>query len=108
MRSATFRCTCRFAFCFSAYSSVPHRLMARPAELLQRWTTPAARLAQIVLAMGLATMLARPAIAELAAVYATHKWLLGDGKAAAYGFELARRFDAKDSRYHASAGQFWF
>ncbi len=53
-------------------------------------------------------MLARPAIAELAAVYATHKWLLGDGKAAAYGFELARRFDAKDSRYHASAGQFWF
>jgi hypothetical protein len=93
---------------FGLSLGIADRLVAGPAELVRRWTTPAARLAQIVLAMGLATLLARPTIAELATAYATHKWLHGDGKAAAYGFELARRFDAKDSRYHANAGQFWF
>ena len=31
----------------------------------------------------------------------------GEGRAAAFGFELAQRFEPRDWRYHLYAGQFW-
>jgi uncharacterized membrane protein YhaH (DUF805 family) len=68
----------------------------------------AQRLATLVFGIGLPVLLARPGVAEAAAAYGMKKWLLGETRAAAYGFELARRADPKDWRYHLYAGQFWF
>jgi len=66
------------------------------------------RLVTLVLAFGLTALLARPVIGEGASTYAVRKWLVGETRAAAYGFELARRFDSRDWRHHHYAGQFWF
>lgn len=66
------------------------------------------RLATLILAMGVTILLARPVIAEAAAAYGMRKWALGETRSGAYGFELARRMDPRDWRYHLYAGQFWF
>ena len=84
------------------------RLLARHDELAGRWTNRLARLVRLVLGAGLITLLARPVAAEAAAAYAIKKWQHGEGKSAAFGFELARRFEGRDWRYHLYAGQFWF
>lgn len=68
----------------------------------------AQRLVTLVLASALSVLVARPVIAEAAAAYGMKKWLLGETRAAAYGFEFARRADPRDWRYHLYAGQFWF
>jgi O-antigen ligase len=83
------------------------RLLARPEDLARRWRSSRARLAQIVLGAGLVTLLGRPVVAEGAAAYGMHKWQRGEGRAAAFGLELARRFEPRDWRYHLYAGQFW-
>ena len=66
------------------------------------------RLATLILALALTTLLARSVISEAASSYAARKWLVGETRAAAYGFELARRIDSGDWRHHLYAGQFWF
>jgi O-antigen ligase len=66
------------------------------------------RLVTLVLVAGAAVLLARAVIAEGAAAYAMKKWLLGQTRDAASGFEVAQRADPADWRYHLYAGQFWF
>lgn len=86
--------------------------------ILDRLSTPglprdvragqAQRLVTLVLAFGLTTMLARSVAGEAASTYAVRKWRVGETRAAAYGFELARRLDSRDWRHHLYAGQFWY
>jgi hypothetical protein len=53
-------------------------------------------------------VLAMPVAAETAAGYAHRQWRAGEGEGAAYWFEVARRLEPRDWRYHWYAGQFWF
>lgn len=71
--------------------------------------TPALRRSGAI-AVGAATalVLMPPLIADLAATYAHRAWRQADGQAAAYWFEVARRFEARDWRYHWYAGRFWY
>ncbi|MGQ0510917.1 MAG: O-antigen ligase family protein [Betaproteobacteria bacterium] len=66
------------------------------------------RLGAITLAAGAAFVLGPPLIADLAASHAHRAWRASDGQAAAYWFEVARRFEPRDWRYHWYAGQFWY
>lgn len=66
-----------------------------------------ARLARIAAAAAAAVVLVPPALAEAAAAYGNRSWRAGEAQAAAYGFELARRLQARDWRYPWYAGQFW-
>jgi O-antigen ligase len=93
---------------FGLFIGIADRLAAMPQDVVPRWRSAAGRLTQILLGAGLITLLARPVIAEAAAAYGMHKWKLGEGQSAAFGLELARRFDSRDWRYHLYAGQFWF
>ncbi len=67
-----------------------------------------ARLSRLVFALGLAIVLLPPALAEAAAAYGNRSWRHADAASAAYGFELARRLEPRDWRYHWYAGQFWY
>lgn len=49
-----------------------------------------------------------PALAELAVAHGERSWRSGDARTAAWGFELARRLQPRDWRYHWYAGQFWY
>jgi regulator of sirC expression with transglutaminase-like and TPR domain len=49
-----------------------------------------------------------PVAAEAAAGYAHRQWRAAQGEKAAYWFEVARRIEPRDWRYHWYAGQFWF
>jgi len=66
------------------------------------------RIAKAALAAGLFWVLLKPVAAEAAAEYARQKWRAGDGQTAAHWFEVARRVESKDWRFHWYAGQFWF
>lgn len=83
------------------------RLLAPQRALAPRWRATAARLAGILVAAGIAVLLARPVAAEVAAGYAQRSWRTADAQAAAYWFEVARRLEPRDWRYHWYAGQFW-
>jgi hypothetical protein len=50
---------------------------------------------------------ATPVAAELAASTANRAWRAGEGQRAAHWFEVARRIEPRDWRYHWYAGQFW-
>src|SRR5262249_20527217 len=52
--------------------------------------------------------LLRPAAAEACALRANQQWRASHAENAAFWFELARRVDPADWRYHWYAGQFWF
>jgi hypothetical protein len=67
-----------------------------------------ARLALLVSAVALAIVLLPPPLAEAAAAYGNRSWRHADAESAAYGFELARRLEPRDWRYHWYAGQFWY
>jgi len=82
--------------------------LSAPATDRHAHAGQAQRLVTLVLVIGLTVLLARPVIAEVAAAYAMKKWMVGETRAAAFGFELARRVDPGDWRYHLYAGQFWF
>lgn len=84
------------------------RLTTPPGSLATRWHSPVARVTLIVLSAGLMTLLARPVLAAAAVAYGMYQWRSEDGRAAAYGLELARRMDPRDWRFHLYAGQFWF
>ena len=53
-------------------------------------------------------ILVTPLAAYLAAGHAGHEWRLARGESAAYWFEVARRIEPRDWRYHWYAGQFWY
>lgn len=77
-----------------------------------RYSLPAApairRLVAIAMATAATVLLGPPLIADLAASNAHRAWRNADGQAAAYWFEVARRFEPRDWRYHWYAGQFWY
>lgn len=62
----------------------------------------------IAMAAATALVLGPPLVADLAATYAHRAWRNSYGEAAAYWFEVARRFEPRDWRYHWYAGQFWY
>lgn len=66
------------------------------------------RLAAVALAAAGAVLLGPPLIADLAAAHAHRAWREAQGQSAAYWFEVARRFEPRDWRYHWYAGQFWY
>ena len=74
--------------------------LAAPESLL--------RLARIGGATILALLILPPPLAEAAAAYGDRSWRSGKAEPAAFGFELARRFQPRDWRYHWYAGQFWY
>jgi len=53
-------------------------------------------------------VLGTPVAAQAAASYAHRQWQAAHGESAAYWFEVARRIEPRDWRYHWYAGQFWF
>ena len=85
--------------------------LTRAEELqLPKYFAPPAPVRRIVVAalgtIGLWILLV-PAAAEAAAAYAAKQWDAANGERAAYWFEVARRLDPRDWRYHWYAGQFW-
>lgn len=66
------------------------------------------RLAVIAVAAAAAYVLGPPLISDIAAAHAHRAWRNADGQAAAYWFEVGRRFQPRDWRYHWYAGQFWY
>lgn len=50
---------------------------------------------------------ALPVAAEVAAATANRAWRVGEGQRAAHWFDLARRIEPQDWRYHWYVGQFW-
>lgn len=66
------------------------------------------RIAKAAVAAGVFWVLLKPVAAEAAAEYARQKWRANDGQTAAHWFEVARRVESKDWRFHWYAGQFWF
>jgi hypothetical protein len=53
-------------------------------------------------------ILLTPLAAYLAAGHADRQWRLARGESAAYWFEVARRIEPRDWRFHWYAGQFWY
>lgn len=60
-----------------------------------------------VVTLGIWT-LAMPVAAETAAEYAQRQWRAAQSTNAAYWFEVARRLEPRDWRYHWYAGRFWY
>ncbi len=83
------------------------RTLAPEGSTRDPWQARSARLAGIVIATLLAVVLVPPVAAQAAADHAQRKWLAADGQSAAYWFEVARRIERRDWRYHWYAGQFW-
>jgi hypothetical protein len=87
-------------------------LAAKPSKLLQRDATHIAAQLRSVAIAGAAALgiwtLAVPVAAETAAGYANRQWRAAQAESAAYWFEVARRLEPRDWRYHWYAGQFWF
>lgn len=82
------------------------RLVAEPAS--EAGAPARSGLVRIGIATVLSLLLLPPPLAEAAAAYGQRNWRSGDGQSAAFGFELARRFQPRDWRYHWYAGQFWY
>jgi hypothetical protein len=83
------------------------RVLAPEDSIRKRWHAGPARLAGIVIATMTGLLLIPPVAAEAAAGVAKRKWFSADAQAAAYWFEVARRLEPRDWRYHWYAGQFW-
>lgn len=92
---------------FGLIAGVLDRLHAPEGALGRRWQTPGARLAAIVITALFAVVLAPPVAAEAAAWNANRNWRAAKAESAAYWFEVARRIEPRDWRYHWYAGQFW-
>jgi len=69
---------------------------------------PIARMLRAAAVTGCVWLLVRPVAAEAAAEHARREWRVGHGESAAHWFEVARRVEAADWRFHWYAGQFWF
>ena len=77
-----------------------------------RLGAPPGRRVPRAVTVGVATLavwiLATPVAAEAAAAYAQRQWRAREAQSAAYWFEMARRIEPRDWRYHWYAGQFWY
>lgn len=86
---------------------VDARLASRDAATVAA-RGPAARWAALAGVALLGAVLVPPPLAEAAAWYGERSWREAKSEEAAYGFELARRLQPRDWRYHWYAGQFWY
>ena len=82
-------------------------MLAPVNAVRERWRTAPARLTGLVISALVAILLVPPVAAQAAAGHALRLWSDADGQAAAYWFEVARRIERRDWRYHWYAGQFW-
>ncbi|HEY5635679.1 MAG TPA: O-antigen ligase family protein [Burkholderiales bacterium] len=69
-----------------------------------RWRT----IARFAVIVPLVVLLLAPVLAEAAAAWANRNWRTARVLEAATWFEVARRVEPRDWRYHWYAGQFWF
>lgn len=93
-------------FLYGAAAGMLCALSGVPAEPARG--EPFMRIAKAALAAGIFWVLLKPVAAEVAAEYARQKWRANDAGTAAHWFEVARRVESKDWRFHWYAGQFWF
>jgi hypothetical protein len=94
---------------FGALLGEVDRLVAPEQPVAQPMLSDArARAAKFAGAAVLAMIVLPPPIAEATAAFGDRSWRTGDARAAAFAFELARRFQARDWRYHWYAAQFWY
>jgi O-antigen ligase len=96
-------CLLLFGLLLGAYD----RSLAAPAQIALRWRGQAGRLTLMVVGAGLITLAGRPALSDAAVHYGAWRLSQGDGQSAAFGFELARRLQWRDWRYHRIVGEFW-
>jgi O-antigen ligase len=96
-------CLVMYAACGGIVSAVLSPAPATNAEL----ALPT-RLVRAVAVAGCCWLLLRPVAAEAAAERAREEWRIGHGESAAHWFEVARRVEPGDWRFHWYAGQFWF
>jgi len=96
-------CLLLFGLLLGAYD----RSLAAPAQIALRWRGQAGRLMLMVVGAGLITLAGRPALSDVAVHYGAWRLSHGDGQSAAFGFELARRLQWRDWRYHRIVGEFW-
>lgn len=92
---------------FGALLGEADRLLARERFPTSRISLPIRAASTGGLAL-FALLIAPPPLAEAAAAYGERSWRIGEAQSAAFGFELARRFQPRDWRYHWYAGQFWY
>lgn len=79
-----------------------------PAATQPSPSRPLARAGVAAVATLMAWVLIKPALAEASAQRASSNWASMQAQDAAFWFELARRIEPRDWRYHWYAGQFWF
>ena len=96
-------CLLLFGLLLGAYD----RSLAAPAQIVLRWRGQAGRLTLVVVGAGLIALAGRPALSDAAVHYGAWRLSQGDGQSAAFGFELARRLQWRDWRYHRIVGEFW-
>ena len=95
---------------------LPYGIALGLLESLAPRTMPAAsgpspilgRAAIAAMATVMTFWLIKPAVADACSLRASEQWRSGHGENAAFWFELARRIEPRDWRYHWYAGQFWF
>lgn len=83
---------------------------AGPGIARAEWMPPGARwrtLARFAVAIPLVVLLFAPVLAEAAAAWANRNWRTARALEAATWFEVARRVEPRDWRYHWYSGQFW-
>lgn len=83
------------------------RLLAAEASAPPKANAGATRWRAIGAAALLTVLIVPPPLAEAAAAYGERNWRVGNGESAALGFEVARRLQPRDWRYHWYAAQFW-
>ena len=86
------------------WSTEPGDRHTRDAPTLRRKFSNAAAAAAVTVTVW---TLAMPAVAEMAAGHAHRQWRAAQGESAAYWYEVARRLEPRDWRYHWYMGQFW-
>jgi O-antigen ligase len=93
---------------FGALLGEADRLIAGEELAVRPMLSARARLARIAGAAVLMLIVLPPPLAEATAAFGERSWRSGDAGNAAFAFELARRLQARDWRYHWYAAQFWY
>lgn len=96
------------AVCLVMYAACGGIVSAVLAPATARTPNLAMRMVRAAVIAGCLWLLMRPVAAETAAERARQEWRVGNGENAAHWFEVARRVERGDWRFHWYAGQFWF
>jgi O-antigen ligase len=92
---------------FGALLGEMDRVSARACPALPVAAFATSRLVKTLAAAAVIVVLGSAALAEGLAKYGDWSWRSGDAQSAAVAFELARKVQPLDWRYHWYAGQFW-